>query len=560
LEYVPAEVGLAAFSLRRGLIDNYTSLIDPGQIPIGCAAESRDYRQSHDLPEPPFAHSARRYEEILANIDEFLQRYPTFKKSKTFIFALRSEFEKITCCLKWLCERAGVERKYYLYPYPLLLQTLANTGREIYKQEKSQELSEGEKLELGDPKGIDNGRFQARRIPHTTAHELARMKVTPADASDYTSYNGILRPRPPRIFNVCHPVEKPVVEPEPLYEDCDVFMFEAMALEFLQSQDMAHFAELGCPHHMVNSERVSKCPLNIVNRYIFNSLDILVEYWGIFPIEGAHYPLRSSDREMAKRRSILTMWGIRGYAALPGFEDSVDFSHDDDARSSSSLSSYTQEIRGYASKGAIGGLLPHSSHSSLDNLSDTEIPETETEPTTTDNNSEYGGYSSYFTSQRQNMQGLNHRPDDDLSNSNFETDKDDLWAVRQFPEEDTPRALFRPIISVLGRGRPAPSFASSSAASTSSHRSSIPHEIDGDDERSGSEYSFRRRKITHAPEPKVNSGRGEYPHYFDPLMWSFGRGVRLPLPEETPIECHNRHLELKLARQRTEKFYPANYL
>ncbi len=68
---------------------------------------------------------------------------------------------------------------------------------------------------------------------------------------------------------------------------------------------------------------MSTCPLNVVNRYAFNSIDVLIGYFPtIYPIEGCHYPLKDVGAERSKRRSLLETWGRPGYKDLEGFRDS----------------------------------------------------------------------------------------------------------------------------------------------------------------------------------------------------------------------------------------------
>ena len=73
-----------------------------------------------------------------------------------------------------------------------------------------------------------------------------------------------------------------------------------------------------------NQYGVNTCSLNVVNRFAFNIIDILIGYFPeITPIEGAHFPMKDTDEEMKKRQMILRFWKRPGYVNLDGFKDSV---------------------------------------------------------------------------------------------------------------------------------------------------------------------------------------------------------------------------------------------
>lgn len=53
-EAFPAELAIAKFSLKRGIIDEFHILINPGELPIGSAFEAKDFSMRyHRLPLPP---------------------------------------------------------------------------------------------------------------------------------------------------------------------------------------------------------------------------------------------------------------------------------------------------------------------------------------------------------------------------------------------------------------------------------------------------------------------------------------------------------------------------
>ncbi|CAG7733543.1 unnamed protein product [Allacma fusca] len=72
--YVPAEIGMCAFSIKLGVIDNYWTLVDPQILPKGKLLEAKELHELHRVPLPPFEPRFQDLERILLNISHFLQR------------------------------------------------------------------------------------------------------------------------------------------------------------------------------------------------------------------------------------------------------------------------------------------------------------------------------------------------------------------------------------------------------------------------------------------------------------------------------------------------------
>lgn len=78
----PAEIALAKFSLRKGIIDDMYVRINPGKLPLGAAADAQEKSDKfHKYPLPPFTEGEQDPLNILGAIVDFLhpmEKLPTF--------------------------------------------------------------------------------------------------------------------------------------------------------------------------------------------------------------------------------------------------------------------------------------------------------------------------------------------------------------------------------------------------------------------------------------------------------------------------------------------------
>lgn len=69
----PAELAIVKFSLKEGIIDEFHTRINPGELPLGSAFPALDYSNKyHRMPLPPKCEGEKDYEVVLEKIMAFL--------------------------------------------------------------------------------------------------------------------------------------------------------------------------------------------------------------------------------------------------------------------------------------------------------------------------------------------------------------------------------------------------------------------------------------------------------------------------------------------------------
>ena len=78
--------------------------------------------------------------------------------------------------------------------------------------------------------------------------------------------------------------------------------------------------------------------MNIVNRYAFCLLHVLIGHFGVTPVPGVHYPtLNIPQMEFNRRREMLLPWAAVDYSELAAVEKAMDMDLTEDAEDLDSL-------------------------------------------------------------------------------------------------------------------------------------------------------------------------------------------------------------------------------
>ncbi|XP_056012960.1 protein maelstrom-like isoform X2 [Ostrea edulis] len=104
--YLPAEIGVIEYSIRRGISKKLHRFIEPGRIPIGyrgaCKEKSEDY---HKIPMENFENADSNYRGLWIQLENFVNpngekpEYPPF-------YCLGNDITETVYCLEWIHGRA----------------------------------------------------------------------------------------------------------------------------------------------------------------------------------------------------------------------------------------------------------------------------------------------------------------------------------------------------------------------------------------------------------------------------------------------------------------------
>lgn len=112
---LPAEIGIAKFSLRDGVSDSFHTFIDPGPIPLGFPAIAEYLAKKHQLPLPPNAKGISSYFNILIDILAFLKNS---ENSDVLILYCHPDYIKSTTMVVDKIVREAGETKSIIKVYP----------------------------------------------------------------------------------------------------------------------------------------------------------------------------------------------------------------------------------------------------------------------------------------------------------------------------------------------------------------------------------------------------------------------------------------------------------
>ncbi|CAG7834564.1 unnamed protein product [Allacma fusca] len=109
-EVFPVEFSMAAFSLKRGVIESYTAIIEPLPLPSGSAYNARVLKDDTDLPLPGvesdlFSESSQDYGTIAANVKRMIFMHlptSTGRLTKKVVFCMTSDFPAAAGTFRWL--------------------------------------------------------------------------------------------------------------------------------------------------------------------------------------------------------------------------------------------------------------------------------------------------------------------------------------------------------------------------------------------------------------------------------------------------------------------------
>ncbi|ODM92626.1 Protein maelstrom, partial [Orchesella cincta] len=124
-DYLPAEISMAAFTLKGGITSIYTTLVDAGKVPLGYQFNALENSEDTLLPLPgdsSYTAETRDYRGILSKIFGFTNHWQ--KEADKYdmpghyrvFFCRTSEIEPIQTGLQWLVNQLhGKDKKKYQY-------------------------------------------------------------------------------------------------------------------------------------------------------------------------------------------------------------------------------------------------------------------------------------------------------------------------------------------------------------------------------------------------------------------------------------------------------------
>lgn len=128
-EYIPLEIGIAKYSIKNGIEDNFHVFIDPGPIPKGYTWVSKDHSDNtHKIPILGFELSTNKYSKICRDIEDFIGM-----KNKEIIpvFCLEENMKQNQSCLNWLIKKGNyynLDKIQYYSLTHLLMELRAYVG------------------------------------------------------------------------------------------------------------------------------------------------------------------------------------------------------------------------------------------------------------------------------------------------------------------------------------------------------------------------------------------------------------------------------------------------
>ncbi|XP_046384313.1 protein maelstrom homolog [Ischnura elegans] len=126
-DYIPAEVGVACFSLKCGVDDFYHSMVAPGNLPIGYTYKAQKHStETHGIPIPPSEIGENDFVKLFMDIYGFVKK-GSVGEGKPIVFTL-NEFEPcVSIFLEKISNAAGYEAKQFkVYDFVTLFFELRN--------------------------------------------------------------------------------------------------------------------------------------------------------------------------------------------------------------------------------------------------------------------------------------------------------------------------------------------------------------------------------------------------------------------------------------------------
>jgi len=305
-EFVPAEVGLCAFSLENGIKDMYSTLIDPKSFPSAFTGYVRRNAADLAIPEPGFDERCQDIEIIYGQIRKFVEKN-TVDGEEKMILCRRSEITRVEGCLEWMvnqCENAE-PLDIIVLPLGAALYYIATMGRRLMEETLTH-------LKLLIDYEDEDSLVAKENKDSEDSHLLNIVRDYSLSTGTYQTLNAFYHST----------VGKPEKLSSITWTNDSILLGDPQCEEFFNSLDLSFSYELACPHHMTNLEGVPTCPLNVVNRNAFRMIQAVQKHYAIPITPGVHSPFKDHKKTRDKVRNILAGWEIYGYRPMGFYKGS----------------------------------------------------------------------------------------------------------------------------------------------------------------------------------------------------------------------------------------------
>ncbi|CAG7683788.1 unnamed protein product [Allacma fusca] len=257
--HLPGEIALVAFTITDGIIDFFSTYVDPGFVPTGCRSDVNDSIRLKGLQLPGYDPKLQDLNALVKNIDEFMRKYSlSTTKEWPPMFCMESEMKPFYGCMDWLyttTKNTNPPEEFRLRPLEMYLQRASVLGRIFRDSEDGIEQVE----ESQDVRDI--------RERMTTMFGIGQ-DLVPVVSS--RSGDGLIRFEERRY---------PLTPAERLLVTIGKFTDEKHAVEYLRSTYNAYNEQLACENHRKacenNEEGLNYCSELVVKRLAINCVDAL---------------------------------------------------------------------------------------------------------------------------------------------------------------------------------------------------------------------------------------------------------------------------------------------
>ncbi|CAL8071615.1 unnamed protein product [Orchesella dallaii] len=298
-KFIPAEIGLTAFSLEQGVIDNYARIIDPGEDAIPKRQEKQVQETVNKLGIPAIGTQEQLTDCMgIVNVLEcFLEQYCNRSQGSLYVFAFSRDLKATEKCLEWIFATAGRSIPVdvlNLSLYSHVASTQNNLGYRPVTREEIAVFGPSIRTRTCVQWGSDTESF--------IQSSGTKPSISP-NRSVGKPLNG----------HFVYPVRVPLsLASYGVFEREDDVDFIVGC-----TYNYKCYKELCCIYHMLKGDGSQNCALNKSNRCAFTLLEILTMSNTVDTFPGTHYPTIDDDDceegsydEQLRRRKMLSRWGI----------------------------------------------------------------------------------------------------------------------------------------------------------------------------------------------------------------------------------------------------------
>ncbi|CAL8105402.1 unnamed protein product [Orchesella dallaii] len=293
-KFIPAEIGLTAFSLKQGIIDNYARIIDPGDDAFPKRQEKQVQETVNKLGIPAIGTHEQLTDCMgIVNVLEcFLEHYCDKSHGSLYLFAFNTDLKATEKCLEWIFTTAG-------RTIPVEVLNLS-----LYSHVASTQNNLGYRPVTEEEVAVFGPSIRTRTCVKRGS-----------DAESFIQSSGTKPPISPNR-SVGKPLTGRFVYPVPLsLASYGVFEREE-DVDFIVgcTYNYMYYKELCCMYHMLKGDGSHNCALNKSNRCAFTLLEILTMSNTVETFPHTHYPTIDDDDdpydEQLRRWEMLSPWGI----------------------------------------------------------------------------------------------------------------------------------------------------------------------------------------------------------------------------------------------------------